>query len=175
MNYYTSAEDEKDNRSLIDRLNSIEQKLDSEGREKPKKLKIPRGAKVSKGMIKKGYIGIIKVDENGNLTGEKQKLAGSSYRTKDGLYHASDGREIGFWEGKHPVIIQPSWKVNPIDLRKSNGEDNETYGQDYVMAKMLKDVIVKKPLGGGGFLIWIIVGAIALFAINYFTGGKIFG
>ena len=43
------------------------------------------------------------------------------------------------------------------------------------MAKMLKDVIVKKSLGGAGWLIWVVIIAVAIFGINYLTGGKIFG
>lgn len=176
MDYYKSVSgDEKDNRTLIERLSSIEEKLNSEQRERTSKMRIPKGAKVSKGMLKKGYIGILRVDENGNISGEKQKLSGSAFRTKDGLYHATDGREIVMWEGKHPIVVQPTWRINPINLRKKDGEENETYGQEYTMAKMLKDVIVKKSLGGAGWIIWIIVAGIALFGINYLTGGKIFG
>ena len=177
MDYYNSISGDKkeENRTLIDRLNSIEEKLNQEPRERPKKMRIPKGAKVSKGMLRKGYIGIIRIDENGNLSGEKQKLDGSAFRTKDGKYHSSDGREIGMWEGKHPVLIQPTWKLNPINIRKKDGEENETYGQEYTMAKMLKDVIVKKSLGGAGWLIWVVIIAVAIFGINYLTGGKIFG
>lgn len=138
-----------------------------------KKIKIPRKAKVTKRKLKKGWIGILRVDENRNITGEKQRLSGSAYMTKDGHYHASDGREILFFEGKFPVVIQPSWRNNPLPLDPKN-EKNETYGDKYKMAKMLADTI-KVKAKGGNIIIWILVAAAALFGINYIAGGGLFG
>lgn len=133
---------------------------------KIKKLKLHPKSKVKKAKIKKGWIGIIKIDENGNMTGEKQKIEGSTFKTKDGIYHASDGREILFWNGKFPVIIQPSWKENPLKIR--NEEDkNETYGQAYIKARMLSDTIKVKK--GGGSFIWIIVIAVAAYLVAHFV------
>ena len=136
---------------------------------KTKKIKIPRKAKAKKSKIKKGWIGVLKIDENGHISGEKQKVEGFTVTLKDGTYHASDGREILFWEGKFPVIIQPTWKENPLKIRKEEGEKNETYGQKYIKAKILRDTItVKKPKPN--ILIWLLVAGAALFAINYFMG-----
>ena len=81
---------------------------------KKRKLKIPRRAKIRRGKLKKGWIGIIKIDENGNLSGEKQKLEDSTIRLKDKTYHALDGSEIGLWEGKFPVAIIKTWKKGDI-------------------------------------------------------------
>ena len=125
------------------------------GNLKVKKLKIPRKAKVKKGKIKKGWIGVLKIHENGNISGEKVKLHESAFQLKEGTFHASDGKEIALWEGKHPVIIQQTWKKNPMNLRLKEGERNETYGDPYVKAKLLKSVLVMKKKGGHA-LIWII-------------------
>lgn len=143
-------------------MNSIEQG-------KIRTLKIPRKSKVRSGKIKKGWMGIVRIDENGNLSGEKQKVSDFTYQLKDGTYHTTDGREILFWDGKFPVVVQPTWKINPLNLRLKDGEKNETYGQKYIMARMLKDAIVLKSKAGS-WIIWLIIGAAVLFGINYFFG-----
>ena len=56
---------------LAQRLNQLE----SQKRIiKTKDMKIIRKAKVKKRKIKKGWIGVLKIDENGNISGEKQKV-----------------------------------------------------------------------------------------------------
>ena len=156
---------------VFQRLKELEENNDATL--KTKKLKQPRKSKVKKRGLKKGYIGILKIDENGNISGEKQVLSESSYKLNEGTYHASDGRELLMWDGKFPVLIQPTWKVNPINVR-SMSEKNETYGQAYVMAKMLKDAIKVKNKKGG-LLIWVLLGAAAIFGFNYLSGGILFG
>lgn len=139
---------------------------------KKRNIKIPRKAKVNKRRIKKGWVGILRVDENGNLTGERTKIEGSAYKLKSKTYHAigdgdseTNGREILFWQGRYPIFVQESKKLNPI---KFNGGKNETHGQDYVMSLMSKDALKpeKKGLGGGTIFIWIVVIAVAFFIIK---------
>lgn len=160
---------EEDKIPLNARLDRMEQLLSQNFAEKPKKIKIPMKARVRRGKIKQGWIGILRVDENGNISGEKQKIEDTTIRLKDGTYHTTDGREILFWNGKFPIIIQPTWKLNPIKLRKEEGENNQTYGQKYIMARMLKDAIILKKKAGN-IIIWIAIIAAALFGINYFMG-----
>ena len=150
--------------SLRERL----EKLEATTKEKPqkKKLKIPRRAKVRKGKIKKGWVGIIKIDENGNISGEKQKIADSTYVLKDGTTHATDGREILFWNGKFPVVVQETKTNNPV---RFNEGENQTYGQKYIKARMLKDAILVKKKAGS-IVLWIVLAIIAIVAMNYFFG-----
>lgn len=135
---------------------------------KTKGIKLLRKAKVRKAKIKKGWVGILRVGENGNMSGEKQYVDDMTYRLKDGTYHATDGREVLFYDGKLPVVIQPTWRANPIDIRKEIPMENETYGQKYIMARMLKDAIIMKNKGGMGIIIWIAVIAVIGFGIKYF-------
>ena len=160
---------------LVEQMKDLEQFKNKvlSGEIKTKILKLPRKARVKKRSLKKGYIGILKIDENRNISAEKQRVSGSSYRTSDGLYHSTDGREIFFWQGKFPVIIQPSWKDNPLMIDPST-EKNETYGQPYIKAKLLRDVIKVKS-GGASIIIWILLAGAILFGINYLMGGKMFG
>lgn len=138
--------------------------------DKKKNLKLMRKAKVRKSKLKKGWIGIIKVSENGNLSGEKVQIEDFAYQLKKGNYHASDGSEKVWWNGKHPVLIQPTWKINPLDLRKKDGEKNETYGQKYVMAKMMKDAIKVKSKAGN-IIVWVLIAIAAFVGYSLITGG----
>jgi len=155
---------------LKQKVDKIFEQLEQQNLPKKKKIRIPRKAKVRKGKVKKGWVGILKIDENGNISGEKTKLQDSSYRMKSGDYHSTDGKEILYWNGKYPVIIQPTWKMNPIEVRKDE-EKNETYGQKYVMARMLGDTIKVKSQGAKP-LIWLIgLGVVGYIVYSIFTGG----
>lgn len=133
---------------------------------KKEKIKIPRKAKVRRGKMKKGWIGILKIDENGVITGEKQRVEDSAFTLKGGTTHATDGHEILFWEGKFPVIVQETKSLNPV---KFNEGENQTYGQKYVLAKILKDTIKTKGKGGN-IILWIIGAAALFFGAKYIFG-----
>lgn len=130
---------------------------------KTKKIKIPRRAKIRRGRTKKGWMGILRVDENGNISGEKKKVEDSVFKLKNGTYHATDGSEVLFWEGKYPIIIQETKKLNPT---KFNSGENETYGQKYVLATMLKDAI-KVKAKGANIIIWILVAGALFLGAKY--------
>lgn len=159
-------------RSLMDEMKELKEfKQQFEASQvKTKKIKVPRKAKVKGRKIKQGYIGILKLDENRNLSAEKQKVGGNVYMDNKGIYHATDGSEIVFWEGRYPMVIQPSWKNNPLRFDPKN-DKNETYGQPYIKAKMLADTIKVKTKANGSIILWIVLAGAALFAINYFLGG----
>ena len=160
--------------TLKDKVDFLFEKDEQNIKSKSKSLKIPKNAKVSKGKLKKGYIGILKIDENRIISGEKQKIEESTIRLKDGTYHGLDGSELLLWGGKFPVVIQQVWKQNPLKLIKDAGEKNETYGQKVIMARMLKDMIKIKNTKGQ-WLIWVIIGIVILFALSKLGIFKAFG
>ncbi len=162
----------EEKKPLLQQMKELQEKVNSK-EVKKRNLRIPRKAKVRRSKLKKGYIGVLRIDENRNITAEKQRVSGFSYSDSTGLYHTTDGREILFWGGKFPVLLQPTWKNNPIHLNPS-GEKNETYGQPYIKAKMLADTIKVKSKGGKSIIIWILLAAAALFGINYLMGGNMF-
>lgn len=170
-----SVKEEPEKKPLVKQvkeLSDFKNKVES-GEIKTRKLRVPKKAKVRRGRLKKGYIGILKIDENRNITAEKQRVSGFAFKTGDNIYHTTDGREIFFWNGRYPLVIQPSWKNNPMQINPKE-EKNETYGQPYIKAKLLADTIkVKKK--GGGIIIWILLGVAALIGINYIVGGNLFG
>ena len=113
-----------------------------------KKLKLPRRAKVSKSRVKKGYCGVLFINEARAIRGEKVKLEGGTYQTKDENLHVTNGSEMFFWEGKYPVLWQRYDKLNPTNLLAKEGEKNEIYGQDLIRLRMKRDVIKDKKKGG---------------------------
>ncbi len=137
---------------------------------KTKILKLPRKAKVKKRKLRKGWIGVLKIDENGNISATKVRIHGSAFDLNKETFHATDGREILFWQGKFPVIIQRTWKKNPLNVRLKDNEKNETYGQKPIMAKMIGDSIKNKK-NAGGILIWILVAVGAYIGYTVLFGG----
>jgi len=150
----------------IDKLIELQKQNDLP---KKKRIKIPRKAKVSKRKAKKGWVGILKIDENNNISGERQQVDDSVYTLKGGTYHAMNGKELLRWEGKYPVILQHVKRLNPYDFTQ---EKNETFGQKLVVAKMFKDAIIKKAKGGAGTILWIVgIGVAIYLGYTLFTGG----
>lgn len=162
---------EEEVRTTKDKIDEIYQMFSEKEKKEIKKLKLPRKSKVNRRKRKKGWMGILRIDENRNITGEKQKIDGFTVKTKDDIYHATDGNEIYFWEGKFPVIIQPSWRNNPINLETDIGKKNETYGQKYIMGRMLADIIKVKSKSGSTILWILIIAAIAYGAYYLITKG----
>lgn len=153
--------EEKNPKPLIQQIKELQEEVSSGKKGKKKKINLRR-AKVKRVRLKKGSIGVVTIQENGSSSQEKQKVEDFTFKTKDGGYHATDGRETIMWDGKYPVIFQPTWKLNPLNLRLREGEVNETYGQKYVMARMLKDSIKEKGKGAGKIIVWVIVIAIII-------------
>lgn len=133
--------------SLNDKIDVLYNSLDK-GKEKKKKLRIPRKAKTSKFRKRRGWAGILFLNENKTISAQKVKLEGGTYRTKDDYIHVTNGRELMFWEGKFPILFQRYDKLNPINLFAKEGDKNEMYGQDLVKLRYKRDLIKEKRKGG---------------------------
>jgi len=150
---------------------------DKHSDKKKKKFRLPRKGKVSKGKIKKGFMTIQRIDDNGNVAFEKQRIKDATYQLSTGDYHTSNKKDILSYKGK-PFVIQAVKKLNPYNPNKIvDGKVveplegvNETYGQKYIRARMLADTIKVKGKGGR-IIIWLLIGGAVLFGINYFMGG----
>lgn len=158
-------------KNLLELTKEVHEILTSDkSKEKRKALKLMRKAKVRRSKLKKGWIGIIKIEENGNMSGEKVKVEDFVYKLKKGNYHVTDGGEKVWWNGKHPVLFQPTWKLFPLDFRKEPHERNETNGQKLVLATMKKDLIKVKSKAGGA-LIWILIAVAGVIGYSLLKGG----
>lgn len=166
----------EDNMNLKEKVDFLYNGLSEKEKKKLiKKLNLPFRAKVGKRKIKKGWIGILRVDENGNIAPEKRQIDQQTFTTKDGSYHATDGSEILWWMGKFPVVFQPTWKRTPLNVLAGlrNGM-SQTIADKYVLAKMKLDAIKGKK--GGSIVVWIILAIILIVGISYFAkGGSISG
>lgn len=164
--------DEIQEKPLMQRLKEMEQVVNPNAinnkKVKVRELKLPRKAKVRARRAKKGWIGILTIDKAKGIYAEKQRVEGSTVKLKDGSYHGLEEFDVYYWQGKYPIIIQPKEKNvpwSPLIIEK-----DETYGQPYIKARMLKDVIKEKGSGGFSKLIWLIVIA----GVAY-GGAKMFG
>lgn len=152
--------------SLKDKIENLGRIKKEAEEKKKKKFKIPMRGRPSKRKLKKGYMVVMRIDDNGNCDFEKQQIEDSTYRLKGGDYHTSEKKDMLFYKGKMPLVIQPVKKLNPYNPLFGK---NETYGQPYVMARMLKDSIKVKK-NQGNLILWLVIGGAILFAINYFLG-----
>jgi len=150
-----------------------------------KKIKIPRKAKTSRSKRKKGYVGVLFLNEGNIIRGEKTKLDGGTYVLKDGNTRYTNGSEIIWWEGKFPIIYQRYDKANPtkinVEPTLTKLDDgtlvrvNEVYGQDPIKLRMKKDIIKdKKKAGGMNILVLGAILAGGYFLIKAFFP-KLFG
>lgn len=150
---------------IFDEMNEKEKK------KLKKKLKLPRKAKVSKGRMKKGWVGVLFLNENRVIKGEKVKLEGGTYKTKDDNYHVTDGRELIFWDGKFPILFQRHDKLNPTKVLLEAPEKNEVYGQDQVYLRMKGDLTKSKSRGKTNWLYIILILAAGYFLLKAFFPG----
>ncbi|MGA2130641.1 MAG: hypothetical protein ABSG05_03470 [Candidatus Pacearchaeota archaeon] len=123
---------------------------------KKKELKIP---KISKGKAKKGWVIVEKIDTNRNISFEKQQVAQDIFKMKDGILHATDGREIFFYKNL-PLIHQPAWRINPFDPVTEKGEltsRNNVYGLKPILAEIESGKYVEQKKRGGLGGIWMII------------------
>ena len=168
--------EEKKDLTLKEKIDSLYNLIGQEKdkKKRKKKLKILRKAKVSKSRFKKGWCGILFLNENRTISGQKVKLEGGTYRTKkDDYIHVTDGKELIFWNGKYPILFQRYDKLNPTNLFAKPGEKNEMYGQDLVKLRYKKDLIQEKKKGGMSILFIIIILVVGYFLIKTFFPGML--
>ena len=115
-----------------------------------KKFRLPFKARVSKIKQRKGWVTIQLINENKSIEFRKEPIINNTIKIDDTV-HAIESEDVLSYRGK-PFIIQAKKKLNPYN--PLNGK-NETYGQKYVMARLIGDVI--KPTTGFKSSFWIIV------------------
>ena len=159
----------EEEKSLTDKVNEIYGAFNEMDKKKIKKFRMPRRGKVSKRQLRKGYSCIMRIDDNGNCDFEKRPIEDSTYRLKAGDYHTTNEDDMNLTYRGMPFLIQPSKKLNPYNPLSS---ENETYGQKYVMARMLGDAIKLVNKKKGGAFLWIILGVVVIGAIYFIIKNK---
>lgn len=145
----------------------------AEEAKKTKKFKLPFGKKVGTAQAKKNWILTIKINENGHLNFLKHQIDEQTIM-EEGVPRLATNQYVLFYK-KTPVIILPSWSVEPYsptqEFKKSLENGSNTAGYKILMAKMLKETVSpKKEMSG--IIKWIIgLGLAALIGYALITGG----
>lgn len=166
---------------LNERLEKIESQLSIENsgnKIKNKKWRLTFKAKAGKNKAKKGYVGILKINENGTIEPIKQKIEEQTTLI-DGVPRLATASYVLRWvQGRKsfPVIIQPSWSVLPFSP-KENHEKSLIDGSNSAGYKLLlnrmKSTAVETKKQMGGMLKWIIglgLAGIIIYAIVSYGG-----
>lgn len=160
-------EDTNKELSMKEKIDNIYLSLNNNSnKNKKKKLKLPRGSKIRKSKMKKGWCGIIYINETGAISGQKSRIEGGTYKTKDDIIHVTDGKEILMWEGKFPLLWQRHDKLNPTNLFPKQGDQNEVYGQKLVKLRMKSDAISEKKKGKIGIVYILIILGVGYFLLK---------
>ena len=163
---------------LIDDVKYLKDKFEEEENKKDKKTKkwrYPFGKKVGKAQRKKNYVTILRLNENSKAKFLKVRIDEQTF-IDEGVPRLAAAGHV-FQEGRknNPLIILPSWSVEPfsaMDSFKQSLEDGTNIvGFQLLMNKMkLEAMGAKKAMGG--MLKWV-AGAVVIGIIAYafITGG----
>ena len=159
--------EEKTTKQLLEEVNAKLTEKSEKEKIKSKKFKLPFWAKLKRRHLRQGYVTVEKIDDNKNISFTRVPIIDGTIQLDEGqesTYHAVDVKDIFFYKGK-PFVHQAKRRLNPFNPLE---EEHQTYGQKYIMAKMLKDQIKEaKAKFRGGMLFVIIIAIIA--GIYYFS------
>ena len=142
---------------------------------KTKKFRYPLGKKVGKAQKKKNYVTILKINENSKATFKKVKISEQTFIEEDIPRLAAAGYVLQEGRKNNPLIILPSWSVEPFSplkhFNKSLLDGSNSVGYRLLMNTMkLESVSPKKQMGG--VFKWILgLGLAAIIAYAFITGG----
>ena len=162
---------------LKDRISDMEKIIEELSKSSSsKKFKIPFSAKLNKAKIKKNFITVLLIHENGNLQFLKTPIINGTIDI-EGVPRIATADYTVFYKGK-PFMILPSWSLKPFspadNYEDTVQKDLTTAGRRLILERMKLDAIKPKKMGFG-MIGWIILG-IAVVGVGYYLirGGKIF-
>lgn len=160
-----------DNLTLKERLDRIANALENkEKQDKKFNFKIPFRGKVSRRKIKKGWTTIMKIDNNKNITFERQPIVEQT-TIVDEVPRLATTNHILFYKNR-PWIIQPGWSTKPFspeeNLEDAIKTQHTTQGHMLLLNRMKTEVLKPKRTVSGLIIFGIVIGVIALgyFAIK---------
>jgi len=132
--------------------------------EKPrvKNLRLPWSAKVGNGKAKKGWVGVLKINENGVIDPKKFEISEQTIDV-DGLPRLATSEYVLKWKvgfKTYPIIIQPSWSLEPFSPKKNLQESlqngTNVNGWKIIYNKMKSSAVEVKKKSMPSWIIWII-------------------
>lgn len=159
--------------NVKEKLDIITDLLQESSKKKDKKFRLPLKGKVNPRNASKGYVTIIKVNENGFIDITKVQIEDQTTMI-DGIPRLATPDYVLHWK-KNPIIIQPSWSVKPFSpseqSEKAMNDGSNTKGYKLLMSRMKTELTAKK-LQMGGWIKWIIGAALlGVIAYAFLTGG----
>jgi hypothetical protein len=163
---------------LNDTLEQIQKDLKElkggEKEKKPKAFRLPFGKKVGKGQLKKNYILVIKVNENGNPEWIKEPIVDQTVIV-DGIPRLATPEYIIHYK-KCPIMLLPSSSVEPINWRdmhkRSLSDGSNAAGYRLLMNRMKLSTVEGTKKKMGGWVAWILgIGVLGFIGYALFTGG----
>ena len=161
--------------TIKERMEKIEELLLKQDGVKEKKFRYPWRKKVSRGQRRKNYVTILLINENGTIDWKKYQIQEQTIM-HELIPRLATAQHVMFDKKGNPVIILPTWSVEPFSPRqhfeKSLEKGSNIKGYQILMSKMKSEVVgVKKQMGS--LIKWglgILIGGIILYAI--LTGGS---
>jgi len=162
---------------IVDRLNNLEKTIYEKQQEPPKSFRLPWSGKVGGGKAKKGFVAVLKINDNGFATFEKHKVEEQTI-VIDGVPRLATADYVlkikkGF--KTYPLIIQPSCSFKPYNpkevLEESIKEKTNIIGKKLMLNRMKLSAVDSLKKSIPPIVLWII-GAIVIGGGVYllFTG-----
>jgi hypothetical protein len=150
-------EEETQDKSLKDILLDMSRKIDQMP-EKKKRFKIPFKGKLGKLRIKKGWVTVMKIGSNRNITFTRVPIDEQTAMV-DGTPRIMTADEVLFYKNK-PLVILPEWSVKPFSPTDNYEEvikqQYASQGYKLLLNRMKTEAINAKKKFGGPML-WIII------------------
>jgi len=140
---------------------------------KKKKFRFPFGKRVGNGKAKKGFVTVIKINENLQLEFDVVRIKDQTIMLEK-VPRLATAQHVMYYK-KNPVIIIPSWSVEPFSpskhFEKSLEDGSNKKGYAILLEKMQKEQLgATKPMSG--LIKWIfIIGVAALIGYALISGG----
>ncbi|HDK42719.1 MAG TPA: hypothetical protein ENG87_05025 [Candidatus Pacearchaeota archaeon] len=137
---------------------------------KKKKFRYPFGKKVGKSQKKKNYVTILIVNENGTCDFKKYKIEEQTV-LHDLVPRLATSEYVLFDKKGNPIIILPSWSVEPFSPRQNFNESltngSNKKGYSILMNRMKTETIsAKKKMGNlAKWIIGLVIGGIIIYAL----------
>ena len=163
---------------LQEDIKIIKEKLievENEKSKKTKKFRYPLGKRVSKSQKKKNYVTVLKINENGVANFKKVQISEQTFIDEGIPRLAAAGYVLQEGRKKNPLIILPSWSVEPFspldNYKESLINGSNAVGYRLLLNTMkLEGVNAKKPVGN--MLKWILgLGLVGIIAYAFISSG----
>ncbi len=161
-----------ENKSLIEKINDIEAKLEDKDKDKNKKeWKLPfKFTMIGQKKKKEGWILLQHLSYNGATSFEKVQVDEGVAMGKDMIPHVVTAEDIFLYKNKLPMVIIPDWSKYPIRKGELYSQTLATKGAgtmgwEFLMNYMYKTQIKEKKKATTGVMI---IGVLVLIGLGYY-------